>query len=74
MNNQNKKSANNFDKPFNSQRQKHKEQRKELWIRAWCATANANDCKYTSTATKYADTALEEFDKRFKLKKRKLIN
>ena len=31
----------------------------------WCATANANDCKSTSTATKYADEALKAFDERF---------
>jgi hypothetical protein len=43
----------------------HDEKRKDLWIKAWCATANANDCKHTSTATRYADEALKAFDDRF---------
>lgn len=50
----------------NTNTKTHQDQRKELWIKAWCATANANDCKHTSTATMYADAALKEFDKRFK--------
>ena len=44
---------------------KHLNKRKDLWIKAWCATANANDCKHTHTATKYADEALKAFDERF---------
>lgn len=50
--------------------QLHEEQRKQLWIKAWCATANTNDCKYTSTATRYADEALKAFDERFKQPKK----
>ena len=44
---------------------KHLNKRKDLWIKAWCATANANDCKHTYTATRYADEALKAFDERF---------
>lgn len=43
----------------------HNDKRKDLWIKAWCATANANDCKHTHTATRYADEALKAFDERF---------
>lgn len=47
----------------------HNEQRKQLWSNAWCATANANDCKRPSTATMYADEALKAFDERFQMPK-----
>lgn len=42
--------------------------RQEVWMRAWCATSNANDCKSPQTATAWADKCLAEFDKRFKVK------
>lgn len=39
--------------------------RRTVWMKAWCATANANDCKSHKTATLYADEALKAFDSRF---------
>ncbi len=48
----------------------YNEQRKQLWIKAWCATANANDCKEPNTATRYADEALKAFDERFSQSKK----
>jgi len=47
--------------------QKSDEQLKleDLWIKAWCATANANDCKSPYTASRYADQAVHDFQKRF---------
>lgn len=47
-------------------KEQYKAERRKVWSDAWCATANANDCKYTETATKYADAALVAFDLRFK--------
>lgn len=47
-------------------RLEHENYRKQLWIDAFCATANANDCKSTKTAVNYADSALTAFDTRFK--------
>ena len=46
--------------------QSHQEQRKQLWIEAWCSVANANDCKRKSVPTRWADKALKDFDERFK--------
>ena len=43
----------------------HEEVRKKLWCDAWVSTANANDCKSTDSATRWADDALKEFDARF---------
>jgi hypothetical protein len=43
----------------------HEETRKHLWCNAWVSTANANDCKSTDVATRWADAALRDFDKRF---------
>lgn len=43
----------------------HNEQRKRLWANAWVHTASATNCTQTETATKWADKALDEFDKRF---------
>ncbi|AAQ64166.1 hypothetical protein KVP40.0095 [Vibrio phage KVP40] len=43
----------------------HELQRRDVWLKAWCHTANANDCKETSTATSYADACLAAFDRRF---------
>ena len=47
-------------------KQEHELIRRQVWQNAWTATAGANDCKSTCTATKYADAALEAFDERFK--------
>jgi hypothetical protein len=43
----------------------HGNLRKQLWINAWTATANATNCVSSATATDYADAALAAFDKRF---------
>lgn len=48
-----------------SYRQEHELMRRQVWRDAWAATANANDCKSTDVATRYADAALEAFDRRF---------
>lgn len=42
------------------------EKRHNVWLQAWSAVANANDCKSSSTATAWADRALNDFDQRFK--------
>jgi hypothetical protein len=39
--------------------------RQQVWIQAWCAVANANDCKENEVATTWADKALKAFDARF---------
>lgn len=39
--------------------------RQQVWINAWTATANANDCKKPSIAEHWADQALKAFDARF---------
>lgn len=44
----------------------HDEMRKELWIRAWVGTASASNCTNKTAADKWADHALEQFDRRFK--------
>lgn len=36
-----------------------------VWLQAWSATVNANDCKNPDTATKYADACLKDFKERF---------
>jgi hypothetical protein len=43
----------------------HEQLRKKLWCDAWTLTASANDCKSPETATRWADNALKDFDKRF---------
>lgn len=48
-----------------SYEQEHELMRRKVWAETWSAVANANDCKSPSIATKYADVALHEFDKRF---------
>jgi hypothetical protein len=45
---------------------RHQEQRKQLWIDAWVKVAGASNCVNKTTATSWADKALEEFDNRFK--------
>lgn len=40
-------------------------QRESVWVQAWIAVANANDCKSPDIATKYADACLKAFDERF---------
>lgn len=37
----------------------------EIWIRAWCAVASANDCKEMTTASNWANDALKQFRKVF---------
>ena len=49
---------------------KHQHLRKKLWIKAFCSTANANNCISSHTAIRYADEALEVFDKKFNTPKR----
>ena len=44
----------------------HELMRRSVWSDAWVAASNANDCKSTGTAKKYADSALEHFDELFK--------
>jgi hypothetical protein len=39
--------------------------REKVWLHAWTMVASANDCKSPTAATKWADSCLEEFDKRF---------
>lgn len=51
---------------------KHERLRQKVWFKAWCATANANYCKSTLTATSYADKCLAEFDMRFPAPKEKV--
>lgn len=46
-------------------KQEHELMRQRVWSDAWCATANANDCKESSTATAWADKALKAFDSKF---------
>jgi hypothetical protein len=41
-------------------------ERRQVWANAWAMTANANDCKSTEVATRYADRCLEAFDLRFR--------
>lgn len=48
-----------------SYKQEHELMRRKVWSDAWSMTANANDCKATDTATRYADAALKAFDERF---------
>jgi len=43
----------------------HEEIRKHFWCNVWIATASANDCKKSDVATRWADAALQDFDKRF---------
>ena len=43
----------------------HKLRRAEVWVRAWTAVANTNDCKSGPTATSWADKCLSDYDQRF---------
>lgn len=52
-------------KTMKSYAQEHELQRRRLWAEVWSSTASANDCKNPSTATVWADKALEAFDGRF---------
>lgn len=38
----------------------------ELWIQAWCSCASAGNCVKTSTCNAWADSAVREFETRFK--------
>jgi hypothetical protein len=39
--------------------------REEVWMKAWCAVANASNCATSESARNWADKCLIEFDKRF---------
>ena len=41
--------------------------RRKVWIDAWTRTSSASNCQRTTTATRYADAALVEFEKRFSI-------
>lgn len=53
----------------------HEDYRKELWIGVCCAVNSTVNCLEHGTAPKYANKALEEFDKVFKRQptKRRII-
>lgn len=38
----------------------------EVWVRAWCFTANATTCHTADIAASWADKCLKDFQKRFK--------
>ena len=44
---------------------KHNEQRKQLWISAWCASIRHEQCRSANMATVMADQSLRAFDERF---------
>lgn len=52
----------------------HKEQRKQLWIDVWVNVANASNCNNVQSPTKWADIAIQEFDKRFPQPKKETEN
>ena len=39
--------------------------RQEVWLRAWCAVAGAWNCQSADAATRWADAALKEYERRF---------
>ena len=39
---------------------------REVWLKAWCAVANAFNCETSDAATKWADACLKDFKERFK--------
>lgn len=41
------------------------DRREIVWLTAWCAVANANDCKKPEVAAQWANACLEAFDKQF---------
>lgn len=43
----------------------HENMRKQCWIAAFAGTASATNCTDRFTAVKYADYALEVFDRKF---------
>lgn len=43
----------------------HESTRRKLWSEVWIATARSDNCTDPKVATNWADSALEEFDKRF---------
>lgn len=45
--------------------QEHEIARRQVWVSVWNSVSNANDCKRTETATRYADEALIAYDARF---------
>lgn len=42
-----------------------------VWIKAWCSTASASDCKDAKVATVWADKCLKDFEERFKTEEEK---
>lgn len=44
----------------------HELKRREVWVAAWTATAQANNCASKDVATSWADECLKQYDKRFK--------
>lgn len=54
----------NYEVDMN-QSESHQQTRMKVWTDAWCATANAVDCKSHSVAIVWADKALAAFDERF---------
>ena len=46
-------------------KQEHELIRQQFWANAWCAVANANDCKESVSATNWANRALKDFDAKF---------
>ena len=43
----------------------NKEERKEVWLQAWCAMATNNDIDSIDVCTKAADSCLAAYDERF---------
>lgn len=39
--------------------------REQVWLAAWTAVAQANDCKDADTASNWAEECLAQFDKTF---------
>ena len=37
----------------------------DVWIKAWCDVARSDNCTSMDSPTKWADTCLEDFKKRF---------
>ncbi len=44
----------------------HELKRREVWVAAWTATAQASNCSSSNVATRWADECLKQYDDRFK--------
>jgi len=42
-----------------------KQTRENVWLNAWTVVASNHYCQYESTATRWADCCLKEFDLKF---------